>query len=215
MTPFRNEKNTNWEGAFRVPAMIRWPGRISAGQRLATSIVSGLDWFPTLLAAAGDTGRQGEAARRAGRPAGSTYKVHLDGYNQLPYLTGQQARLARARSSSTSTTTASWSAMRYENWKLVFCEQRAAGHAGDLARAVHLPAGAEDVQPAHGPLRAGRHHLEHLQRLDHPSRRSWSCRRRPLVAQFIATFKEFPPRQTPSSFSVDQIMESLKRPQGG
>ena len=86
MTPFRSEKNTNWEGAFRVPCMIRWPGHIKPGE-VSNEIVSGLDWFPTLLAAAGDPGINGQAADGLAA-GGKTFKVHLDGYNQMPYLTG-------------------------------------------------------------------------------------------------------------------------------
>src|SRR5262245_6489408 len=86
MTPFRSEKNTNWEGAFRVPCMIRWPGRIQPGT-ISNDIVSALDWAPTLMAAAGDPDIKEKLLK--GHQAGSkTFKVHLDGYNQLPYLTG-------------------------------------------------------------------------------------------------------------------------------
>ena len=174
-TPFRNEKNSNWEGAFRVPAMIRWPGHVQAGT-VRNGIVSGLDWFPTLLAAAGDTDVK-ERLLTGWQTGGRTYKVHLDGFNQLPYLTGQQADSARKD-------------FFYFNddgqlvgdplRELEAGVLRAAhrGHAGDLARSVHLPAGAEDVQSAHGPLRAGGHHVEHLQRLGRSVTRSWSCRRR-------------------------------------
>ena len=104
MTPFRNEKNSNWEGAYRVPAMVRWPGRIEPGTVL-NGIVSHNDWFVTLLAAAGDT----DVADRlkAGTDlAGTTYKVHLDGFNQLDYITGAGRRRAHASTSSTSPTTA-------------------------------------------------------------------------------------------------------------
>ena len=87
MTPFRSEKNTNWEGAFRVPCMIRWPGKIKAGS-VSNEIVSGHDWCPTLLAAAGDPDVK-EKLLKGHEAAGKTFKVHLDGYNQLPYLTGQ------------------------------------------------------------------------------------------------------------------------------
>ena len=103
MTPFRSEKNTNWEGAFRVPCMIRWPGRIEPGQ-VSLEIVSGLDWCPTLLAAAGDPDIK-EKLLTGYEAAGKIFKVHLDGYNQLPYLTGQEPRSGRGNS-STSTTTA-------------------------------------------------------------------------------------------------------------
>ncbi len=104
MTPFRNEKNSNWEGAYRVPAMVRWPGHIPAGQVL-NGIVSHNDWFVTLLAAAGDT----DVADRlkAGTDLnGTTYKVHLDGHNQLDYITGATDDECRASTSSTSPTTA-------------------------------------------------------------------------------------------------------------
>ena len=94
MTPFRNEKNSNWEGAYRVPAMVRWPGRIPAGQVL-NGIVSHNDWFVTLLAAAGDTD-VAERLKQGADLAGTTYKVHLDGHNQLDYLTGGPARAPAA-----------------------------------------------------------------------------------------------------------------------
>ncbi|EKO3467024.1 arylsulfatase [Vibrio fluvialis] len=93
MTPFRSEKNTGWEGAFRVPAMIKWPGHIQPGTTL-NGIVSLEDFFPTLLAAAGDDKVKDELLK--GKKAnGKLYKVHLDGYNQLPYFTGQTQESAR------------------------------------------------------------------------------------------------------------------------
>jgi arylsulfatase A-like enzyme len=106
MTPFRSEKNTNWEGAFRMPCIIRWPGRVAAGE-ISNEIVNGLDWCPTLLAAAGDPNAK-EKLLQGYDAAGKTFKVHLDGFNQLPYVTGQEPK-ARARISSTSTTTATLS----------------------------------------------------------------------------------------------------------
>jgi len=93
MTPFRSEKNTNWEGAFRVPCMVRWPGHIAAGQ-VSNEIVSGLDWFPTLLAVAGVPDVK-EKLLTGYDSMGQTFKVDLDGYNQLPYLMGQAAKSAR------------------------------------------------------------------------------------------------------------------------
>jgi len=106
MTPFRSEKNTNWEGAFRVPQIIRWPGKIAAGS-VSNEIVSHLDWLPTLVAVAGDTDVTDEllAGHEVG---GKTFRVHLDGYNLLPYLTGETDRSPR-RVSSTSPTTETWS----------------------------------------------------------------------------------------------------------
>src|SRR3954465_10287942 len=93
MTPFRNEKNSNWEGAYRVPAMVRWPGRIEAG-RVLNGIVSHADWFVTLLAAAGDAD-VADRLRRGADLDGTTFKVHLDGQNQLDYLTGESPTSAR------------------------------------------------------------------------------------------------------------------------
>ena len=97
MTPFRSEKDSNWEGAFRVPAMIRWPGKIKAG-RISNEIFSGLDWFPTLLAAAGDTTVKDRLLKGwAPEDGGTKFKVHLDGYNQLPYLLGKQPKSSSQR----------------------------------------------------------------------------------------------------------------------
>ena len=106
-TPFRSEKDTNWEGAFRVPAMVRWPGHIKAGQ-VTNEMFSGMDWFPTLLAAAGDTTIK-DGLLKGSDDRRQDFKVHLDGYNQLPYLTGQQPTRAPAPTLPTSTTTACWS----------------------------------------------------------------------------------------------------------
>jgi arylsulfatase A-like enzyme len=125
-TPFRNEKNSNWEGAFRVPAMIRWPGHVKAGS-ISNDIVSGLDWFPTLLAAAGDTDVKQRLLKGADF-GGRTFKVHLDGYNQLPYLTGKEDKSARNEFFYFNDD-GQLVATRYQNWKLVFCEQRAEGTA--------------------------------------------------------------------------------------
>jgi arylsulfatase A-like enzyme len=124
MTWFRSEKNTNWEGAFRVPCMIRWPGQIKPGQ-ISHEMVSGLDWCATLLAAAGDP-QVTQKLLSGYQAAGKTFKVHLDGYQQLPYLTGQQEKSARPYFIYFNDD-ADLVAMRYANWKIVFEEQRAPG----------------------------------------------------------------------------------------
>src|SRR6188474_2009374 len=93
MTPFRGEKNTNWEGAFRVPAMIRWPGHIKPGT-VSNDIVAHHDWLPTFAAIAGDADVVNKYAKGV-KGAGLTYKVHLDGYNLVPYLTGQVEKSPR------------------------------------------------------------------------------------------------------------------------
>ena len=123
-TPFRSEKNTNWEGAFRVPCLLCWPGHIQPGS-VSNGIVSGLDWLPTFMAAAGDTDITNKLLKGY-NVSGKTYKVHLDGYNQLPYLTGQQDQSAR-KEFIYFNDDGDLVALRYENWKAVFEEQRVAG----------------------------------------------------------------------------------------
>ena len=103
-TPFRGEKNTNWEGGFRVPAIVRWPGVIKPGT-VFNDIVAHEDWLPTLLAAVGEPDIK-EKLKKGYKAGDKTFKVHLDGYNQMDYFAGKGP--TRARSSSTSTTTARW-----------------------------------------------------------------------------------------------------------
>ena len=124
MTPFRSEKNTNWEGAFRVPLLVRWPGKIEAGS-VANEIVQHHDWLPTFLAMAGAPDVV-EKLKKGYKAIGRTYKNHIDGFNLLPYLTGKERR-ARATSSSISATMATCSASAIDNWKIVFMEQRLHG----------------------------------------------------------------------------------------
>ena len=127
MTPFRSEKNTNWEGAFHVPGMIRWPGHIEA-RTVSNEIISHLDWLPTLLSAAGEP----DITQKLfdGHEAdGKTFRVHLDGYDQLPYLTGEAERGPRTEFFYFSDD-GDLVAMRYDNWKLVFMEQRMRGTVG-------------------------------------------------------------------------------------
>jgi arylsulfatase len=115
-TPFRSEKDTNWEGAFRVPAMVRWPGHIQPGQ-VSNELFSGLDWFPTLLAAAGDTEVK-DRLLRGWQPAGNptTFKNHLDGFNQLDYLTGKSPKSARSEFYYFNDD-GDLVAMRFDDWK--------------------------------------------------------------------------------------------------
>src|SRR6478672_6970777 len=124
MTPFRSEKNTNWEGAFRVPEVIRWPGKIAAGV-VSNEIVQHHDWLPTFLAAAGDDGIVDKL--KAGHAIGDrTFRVHIDGFNLLPYLTGEVEKSPRNGMVYFSDD-GDVLAMRFDNWKVVFMEQRVAG----------------------------------------------------------------------------------------
>ncbi|NKK75454.1 sulfatase-like hydrolase/transferase [Rhizobium leguminosarum bv. viciae] len=207
-TPFRSEKNTNWEGAFRVPCLIRWPGNIKPGS-FSTDIVSGLDWMPTLLAAAGEPDIKEKLLK--GHEAGTkTFKVHLDGYNQLPYLTGKEPKSARNRFFYFNDD-GDLVALRYENWKVVFEEQRVQGT---------MRIWAEPFTPLRVPklfnLRA-----DPYERADVTSNTYYDWLMSdgagvflaaPAVAsEFLATFKEFPPSQRAASFSIDQIVEKMQR----
>ncbi len=207
MTPFRNEKNTNWEGAFRVPAMIRWPGKIKPGS-VSNEMISALDWSPTLLAAAGDPGIKDKLKK--GHQVGSkTAKVHLDGFNQLPYLTGQQERGAR-KDFFYFNDDGDMVALRYENWKIVFMEQRVQGT---------LRVWAEPFTP----LRVAKFfdlRADPYERADITSNTyyDWLMSHAYIMygavagaTQFLDTFKEFPPSQRAATFSIDQAVEKMRQ----
>jgi arylsulfatase len=207
-TPFRSEKNTNWEGAFRVPCMIRWPGRVAAGS-VSNEIVSGLDWMPTLLAAAGDSDIK-QKLLTGYQVGGKSFKVHLDGYNQLAYLTGQQPNSAR-KEFVYFNDDGDIVASRIENWKIVFEEQRANGT---------LRIWAEPFTKLRVPkffnLRS-----DPYERADVTSNvyYDWLMSDAAgvmiagptILGQFLTTFKEYPPSQRPSSFSIDQMVEKMQQ----
>jgi arylsulfatase len=208
MTPFRSEKDTNWEGAFRVPAFVRWPEHIKPGS-VSNDIFSGHDWFPTLLAAAGDTEVK-DRLLQGWKVGDRTYKVHLDGYNQLPYLTGQQDHSAR-RGFVYFDDDGHVVALRVDNWKFVFCEQKTPGT---------LDIWGEPLTCRRLPLLYNLR-MDPYERADITSNtyNDWLLRHgflmvgaQAVVAEFVGTFKEFPPRQRPQSFSIDQIMEQLVKP---
>ena len=122
ITPFRGEKNTNWEGGFRVPAVARWPGKVEPG-KVSNQVVSHLDWVPTLMAAVGDDNIVGEL-KQGHRVGNKQLKVHLDGYNLLPHLTGETAQGPRQEFFYFSDDGV-LVATRIGDWKIVFAEQRA------------------------------------------------------------------------------------------
>ena len=208
--PFRGEKNTNWEGGWRVPAMVRWPAKIESGT-VSNDIMHHMDWLPTFLAAAGDADVKTQL-KSGVKAIGRDYKVHLDGYNFLPYLTGQEDKAPRNEIFYFSDD-GDLTALRYNDWKLIFMEQRAAGT---------LKVWANPFTPLRLPL------IFNLRRdpyeratitsntyydwlLDHAFA---LVPAQGYVGQFLATFKEFPPRQKAASFSLDQAMEKLETPSG-
>ena len=155
MTPFRNEKNSNWEGAYRVPAIVRWPGKIKAGS-VSNEIVSHMDWLPTLLAMAGEPDIK-EKLKEGYRADDKTFKIHLDGYNLLPYLTGQEKKSPRLEYFYFSDD-GDLTGLRYDNWKLVFMEQRATGTLRIWPSRLSLCA-CRRSSTCNRSLREGRHHV--------------------------------------------------------
>jgi arylsulfatase len=206
MTPFRSEKNTNWGGAFRVPELIRWPGRIAAGA-VSNEVVQHHDWLPTFLAAAGEPDVVEKL--KAGHTAGDkTFKVHIDGYNLLPYLTGEADKSPRPGFVYFSDD-GDLLALRYDNFKLVFMEQRAQGT---------LQVWAEPFVTLRVPKMFNLR-TDPFERADVTSNTyfDWMLDHafivyaaQALIAQFLATFTEFPPRQKAASFTIDQALEKLE-----
>jgi arylsulfatase len=204
-TPFRGEKNENWEGGFRVPLALKWPGVIEPGQ-VSNEIISHMDWIPTFLAAAGEPNVKEELL--SGKDVGDkTFKVHLDGYNFLPYFKGEADQGPR-REIFYFSDTGDLLNLRYNNWKVVFAEQRAEGFDVWQEPFTFLRL------PKLFNLRT-----DPFEQADHISigYAQWRAERlfalvpaQAFVGQFLSTFKDYPPRQKPGSFSIDQVLESLQ-----
>jgi arylsulfatase len=207
MTPFRGEKNTNWEGGWRVPAFVRWPGKIPAG-RVTNEIVHHMDWLPTFAAAAGkDDIKEDLLDGYRSKALGRNYKVHLDGYNILPLLTGESEASDRKEIFYFSDD-GDLTALRYNDWKAIFMEQKTE---------ATLRAWMEPFVPLRLPL------IVNLRRdpfergpITSNTYYDWMIDRaymlvpaQDYVGQFLATFKEYPPRQKAASFSLEQVMDML------
>ena len=208
-TPFRGEKATNWEGGWRVPCVIRWPGVIKPGT-ISNEICAHEDMLPTLLAAAGDGNIVQECLK--GQKAGDkTFKVHLDGYNLMPAFKGEAKEWPRKEMMY-------WSddgdlmALRYENWKVHFLEQRAEA----------LNVWSEPFVKLRLPLIFNLR-SDPFEKAQHESiyYADWLAHRagfvavgaQVLVGRWISSFKEFPPRQKPASFNLDDVMAKLQEGQ--
>jgi len=208
MTPFRGEKNTNWEGGWRVPAAVRWPGKIKAGA-WSNEIMHHMDWLPTFLAVAGEPDVK-EKLLTGYSAIGRDYKVHLDGYNFLPYLTGKDEHGPR-REIFYFSDDGDLTALRYNDWKAIFMEQRAE---------ATFQAWREPFIPLRAPLiiNLRRDPYERGMVTSNTYDDWWLDRpflllpAQDYVAEFLMTFKEFPPRQKAASFSLDQVMEKLSPP---
>ena len=210
MTPFRGEKNTNWEGGWRVPAMVRWPGHIEADS-ISNEIMHHMDWLPTFLAAAGNTDVK-EDLLTSHKAIGRDYKVHLDGYNMLPMLTDKTDTNPRKEIFYFSDD-GELMALRYQDWKITFMEQRAE---------ATFQAWREPLVTLRIPL------LFNLRRdayeramVTSNTYDDWFLDRPYLllpaqdyVGKFLQTFVEYPPRQEAASFNLDKVMKKLAQSHG-
>ena len=204
-TPFRSEKNSNWEGAYRVPAFARWPGKFKAGVTL-NGIVSHQDWLPTLAAAAGSTDIKDRL--RAGTDLnGRTYKNYIDGYNMLDYFTGKAEKSPRPGFVYVNDD-GDIVAVRWEDWKVVYKENR--GRAFGVWR--------EPFTELRVPLLFNLRR-DPFERAQHNSNtyEDWALDRvfilfgaNKLAGQFVMTLREFPPSQTPGSFNLDTVMKQIQ-----
>jgi arylsulfatase len=211
MTPFRSEKDTNWEGAFRIPLLVRWPGKIAAGA-VSNDIVQHHDWLPTFLAAAGEP-QIAEKLKKGHKAGDKTFKLHLDGFNLLPYLTGAEQKSPRQGFIYFSDD-GDLVAIRFQNWKCVFMEQRCTGT---------LRIWADPFTPLRVP-KLYNLRTDPFERADVTSNTYWDWYMRKgymimaaqaLVSGFLQTFKEFPPRQKAASFTIDQAMEKMESSMAG
>jgi arylsulfatase len=205
-TPFRGEKNTNWEGGYRVPTVMRWPGVIKPGTVL-NDIFAHEDMLPTLVAAAGVPDVK-EKLKKGMKVGSSTFKVHLDGYNITDALAGKTP--SPRNEFFYFNDEGSLVALRFNQWKLVFAEQRAHGFSVWQEPFVTLRF-PRLFNIRSDPFEAAEHSMEYWRwRVEHafllvPAQQ--------YVGQFLSTFKEFPPRQKAGSFSLDAVLNSLQ--QGG
>ncbi len=209
ITPFRSEKNTNWEGGYRVPFIIRWPGKIPANKAL-NGVTSHTDWIPTLLAAAGDPDIKDKLLK--GHKIGDqNYKVHLDGYNLLPNLTGEGP-----------TDIASWPrkeffywnddgqlvALRYDRWKLVFMEQRSEKFGVWMEPFVPLRVPLVfDLRM--DPFELAQHNANSYYEWMEGMVQWVGAPGKDIAGKMIMSFKDYPPRQAPSSFNLDEVMRKM------
>jgi arylsulfatase len=207
MTPFRNEKNSNWEGAYRVPAMVRWPGKIKPGS-VSNAIVSHLDWAPTLTAIAGDADVKQKLLK--GYAVGDkNFKVHLDGENLAPYLTGEVKDSPR-NDFLYCNDDQQVTGYRYDNWKLVFMEQRAVGT---------LRVWSEPFVTLRVPKMFNLRN-DPYERADVTSNTyyDWMLDHvfllvpaQDKVGEFLATFKDYPQRQKAATFNLNEVMDKLRQ----
>lgn len=211
MTPFRSEKNTNWEGAFRIPMLVRWPGKVPAGS-IANGIVQHHDWLPTFLELAGAPDVV-DKLKKGYKAIGRTYKNHIDGMSLLGYITGKEKESPRNFFFYISDD-GDILAMRYDNWKIVFMEQRCQGT---------LQVWAEPFTRLRLP-KVFNLRTDPYEFADITSNRYWDWllyndyfifAAQAGAAKFAETFKEFPPVQRPNSFTIDDVLAKMREAPSG
>ena len=207
---WKGEKNTTWEGGFRVPMMVSWPGTIAADQ-VSNEIIEMTDWLPTLLTAAGNPNVKQELLDGT-TASGKSFNVHLDGYDFLPYLRGETDSGPRAEKFY-FTDDGSLSALRYNDWKVMFSVQEAEG----------IEVWREPFKVLRAPLitnlRTDPFERAHHEGIGYDK---WWAEHMFIfgpaagyVGEFLATFQAFPPRQRPGSFTIDRALEMLYGSGGG
>jgi arylsulfatase len=210
-TWFRSEKNTNWEGGYRLMGLVRWPGKIKAGT-VSNEIMSHEDWVPTLMAAVGEPDIKEELKTGGHEAAGKTFKAHLDGYNFLPHLTGKTAEGPRKEFFYFSDD-GQLVGLRYNQWKFVFAEQR--------ERTVRV--WAEPFVTLRAP-KIFNLRTDMFERADTDSNNynRWWIERiylltgaQAIVGDFVKTFQEFPMRQKPAKFNVEDVMKLMSEASPG
>ena len=202
VTWFKNEKTTNWEGGFRVPCLAKFPGRFPKGG-IVNDVMSHLDWVPTIMAAVGDDAIA-DKLKKGHTVGDKTYRVHLDGYNFLPRLTGKEKKGPR-KFFVYGTDAGQISAVRFDDrWKAIYMEQRAHG----------TRVWVEDLVPLKAPILFDLR-MDPFEKAMHTntywdwySRRIYMLSRgSSYVLDFIKTFKDYPPRQKAATWNLDQIIE--------
>ena len=208
-TPFKGEKNTNWEGGYRVPCVMRWPGVIKPGTEI-NAVTSHEDFVPTLVSAAGEP-KIVEKCLTGYQAAGKNFKVHLDGYDQRELLAGTGP--SKREEYFYWTDDGNLAGLRYDRWKIVFLEQRA--ESLNVWQDPLIPLRFPKLIDLRGdPFERAQHDAGDYDR--------WRVEHafvlvpaQAYVGRHLATYQEFPPRQKPGSFSLDQVLEKLHNHGGG
>ena len=209
-TPFRSEKNSNWEGAYRVPAFVRWPGKFPAGTTL-NGLVAHEDWLPTFAAAAGDATIKDKLAKGVSL-GGRSYRNFIDGYNQLEHLSGKVPQSPRNEFFYVNDD-GQIVAIRYSDWKAVFLENR--GEAFEVWREPFTELRVPLLfNLRRDPFEKAQHNASVYNDwfIDHafvvvPLQQ--------IAGRFLASMKEYPPSQTPGSFNLDKIQKQIEAAAAG